>query len=183
MGIKIESNAGGSLTILPSTRAVDEIFVIDAVDNGLDVSHFNGLTTESFLSTTNSSAGIISMPNMPYFQGALNGDEGSNYYQAISEEFSNNFIHDANSITVQKPGNYMIEVGQMYSSGGAVYLRIVVNDIRIKHGYDPSPYYKDISVSSLLSLNTGDVIKFFVEGTPSEAWDGQHSNISIFMVH
>lgn len=131
-------------------------------------------------------SGFITKPNQPCFIGRLNGGgSSSNYVVGITQLFNINMSFNAttNRITVPKTGYYMIHGQQLFTSSGAIYFNVRQNGTTLLHGYgNIGNSHRDLAVTLIYPLSANDYIDFYVSGTATNSWGGNHSMCFVKLV-
>lgn len=139
----------------------------------------------NFGSTMNTNGTNYNVGGYPWFQGALNALAAGQGNQILTfySEGSNGFTVTTNRITVQTTGRYHIHAQCLINvAGNGLYLQIRKNGVTFKHAYSTLSGISDLNVSTLLTLNAGDYIDFYLQGTigtGGQTWTDAHS--SVFM--
>lgn len=188
--IKIEAASGGSVTLkMDDALATNEDLIFDSISPGagLDAGTISGLGKTSYIEKdVTLSTKVISMPNLPHFQGTLDGTAGTkaDSYITFTTEFSQGItLTSTSTLTIVTPGLYFVAAYQMHNATGGISFQVMQNNNLQYRSHRSAFSYDDLAVQCILSCSVGDTIRFYINGTSSYSWGSVHSSISIFMLN
>lgn len=139
------------------------------------------------IATSNSAyQGMVKQGEVPYVAGQFTSrtSNATNYNPTLTNVyFTNNITVDTNlaRLTVSIAGIYMVHYQQLVrTTGFSCYFSIRKNGVVIAHAYSDNDDTYDITNTVLVSLQAGDYVDFYYDGTTVFTWDNLHSH---FFMH
>lgn len=119
-----------------------------------------------------------------FFRGTLGG-EVANAVKTMGQASASgiSLTNGSTRLTVSKTGVYYVSAQQLTQPTGGFYFRLRHNGASVVHAYSSAVgIHVDMHVSSVIVMNAGDYIDFYIEHSAGTVWSGDHSNVSMFLI-